>query len=551
MAANSGHSDSVTKRSDRRGFRPSVYAAATSSETAIEGWLAKQAQGAGRKLLNAVSSLARGARPSSGGGGPPPAPPASVTPGIHARGWELLKSQPVRVKVAGLAAMQGLARAAEEHRLLGAAEEARDATWQRRYFVARGHYLVYYLSQEKGDKIEAAIDLDHVTKIEYAGGGAATPEARAPTERAFALVFGLEDGRIPLRAPTAELAAHWVHVLRGLMASSGAAAAARMLEPTPRSPGEFFGGGKRASTSSLGDLVDEQVESDDDSGASGRDDEEPPPPGPPPGGTADFRFRNAKASVHVGPPPGGPPPGVGPPPGGPPPDNDDDAEGRPLRRSRTLNEAQIAEQEAQEFIREMRASRKEDLAARALAATEIERMARGSAARHGRTSNETANRALQELMHLKGSGEFLPPRRGSHADGAAIGRPGGGGGGGTGGAAALRGSWKPDFDRWMQEDPQMEALGRDMAEMTLGETLVMITNQRITISGRDPKDKVFAYEARRVPGVDAADAPVVLDVQSVPDARKGRVMALFDGPNSVVLRFTMGTKMDVMALQRV
>ena len=36
---------------------------------------------------------------------------AHVAPGIHARGWELLKSQPLRVKVAGLAAMQGLARA--------------------------------------------------------------------------------------------------------------------------------------------------------------------------------------------------------------------------------------------------------------------------------------------------------------------------------------------------------------------------------------------------------------------------------------------------------
>ena len=51
--------------------------------------------------------------------------------------------------------------------------------------------MVYYLNEQKDStKIEAAIDLDHVTEVEYAcdTGDAVLPPS-VPTERAFTLVL--------------------------------------------------------------------------------------------------------------------------------------------------------------------------------------------------------------------------------------------------------------------------------------------------------------------------------------------------------------------------
>ena len=116
---------------------------------------------------------------------------------------------------------------------------------------------------------------------------------------------------------------------------------------------------------------------------------------------------------------------------------------------------------------------------------------------------------------------------------------------GGGDAPAVAGTWKPDFDRWMEVDPGMKELGRDMAEMTLGNTVVTISDAQLTIAGRDRKDKEFTYTTR---GVSGDGTVVTLDVDNAA-GRKGVYEITFADADHMVMRLTEPKK-DVLALKR-
>lgn len=67
------------------------------------------------------------------------------------------------------------------------------AGWQTRFFVACGHYLRYYASDEAGADLLCAIDLNAV-----AVKGAGVDDPTDTTSREF--VLDLADGEIRLRA---------------------------------------------------------------------------------------------------------------------------------------------------------------------------------------------------------------------------------------------------------------------------------------------------------------------------------------------------------------
>ena len=86
------------------------------------------------------------------------------------------------------------------------------AGWQLRFFVAVGHYLRYYASDEPGSPVLGAYD---VAAVEVVGSGAGDADDDGVVAT-FAL--RMADGNVQLRAATADERAQWVSALRAMQA---------------------------------------------------------------------------------------------------------------------------------------------------------------------------------------------------------------------------------------------------------------------------------------------------------------------------------------------